>query len=104
MLWSGANVYDGDTITLSQPVTNFTWLLFMFRTNSEVSTVLFKADHATNDRPYANIQAGEWLTDDNRFQYCAWSSVTKTSATTYTVTCKYNNANFICRPLAIWGF
>ena len=56
MLWSGANVYDGDTITLSQPVTNFTWLLFMFRTNSEVSTVLFKADHATNDRPYANIQ------------------------------------------------
>lgn len=104
LLWSGSTTLDGGTITLSSPVTNFTWLLFVFKTNNEIATCIMKADHATTEHPYATIQAGEWITDANRFQYCAWSSLTKTSNTTYDVTCKYNNQNFICKPGAVWGF
>lgn len=104
LLWSGSTTLDGGTITLSSPVTNFTWLLFVFKTNNEIATCIMKADHATTERPYAIIQAGEWVTDANRFRYCAWCSLTKTSDTTYDVTCKYNNQNFICKPGAVWGF
>lgn len=104
LLWSGSTTLDGGTITLSSPVTNFTWLLFVFKTNNEIATCYMKADHATTEHPYVTIQAGEWMTDANRFQYCAWSSLTKTSNTTYDVVCKYNNPNFICKPSAVWGF
>lgn len=104
LLWSGS-AQDGDEITLSSAVTNFTWLLFIFKTNSEITSVRVRADHnASSEKPYATIQAGDWNTTNNCFQYNSMCFLERTSSTKYTVTVKTNNVNFLCHPIAVYGF
>lgn len=104
-LYTGAAVPDNSTsYSLSEPYTRFEYILINARTNVDYQTMLVKTDDITSSSNYMfsafqNNQTG--LT--TAFSYMAACVVTFTDTMHFKVNGSWTNANWILKPVNIWG-
>ena len=88
-------------IQTTESITNYRWLLFIWKTNAEYVSELLPA--FSNMVAHKSISAGAWDSTNNRFAYNAWCDVVFSGTTGATVTSGYNNPNFQMGIYEIWG-
>ena len=104
-LFSGSTTPDNSTsYALSEAYTNFEYIMITARTNTDYQTMTIKTDDISSSAnymfsAYQNNQTG--LTTS--FSYMATCLVTFTDTTHFKVNGSWTNANWILKPVNVWG-
>lgn len=99
LLFSGLQGGGGSTLTLSEPKSNFAFILYVLRTNVEYTSVLLPS---SMPKMACVFGAGSW-TSNNCWQYNAYYEATFSSQTQATCNDSYNNGNFRLKIVAVYG-
>ena len=102
-LWQGTKVENG-TITLSDSLANYSWLLFELTTNTDRTTTFIRRADFENGSHVVAWSAGTWNSTAQRWAYNTWVKLSKASNTTISVSNAYNDANWSGGVIAVYGF
>lgn len=102
-LWQGTKVENG-TITLSDSLANYSWLLFELITNTDRMTTFVRRADFENGTHVVTWSSGSWNTTFNRWAYNTWVGLTKASNTTINISNAYNDANWSGGVIAVYGW
>ena len=86
---------------MSESVDNYEYLLIRYRTNTERCYKFVKSDE--RDAIFLSISAFNATGLVSDFSYKATATIKFTTSTKATVSVSYNNANWVVKPMQIFG-
>lgn len=103
-LWAESNPSSEVPHALSQPITNFRFLLIQYRTNAQRYWDFLPAavNIASDKCVFVPSKAGA-VTKDEALAYIASCRVDFTDSTHFTFAYAYTNANLTVRPYVVYG-
>lgn len=102
-LWQGTKQESG-TITLTDSLANYSWLLFVLITNTDKTTLFVRRTDFETGSFVAAWSAGSWNSTFNRWAYNTWVSFTKVSNTTIQIRNACNDVNWSGGVVAVYGW
>lgn len=104
-IWSGEALDVGNIYNMTQNYTDFKYLLVRARTNYEEKNILIPTSTIRANNIYSDIlSSGEWVAASNAFRYNGYFGIKFTAANAFQLaTLAYNNANWVLKPIAIYG-
>jgi hypothetical protein len=105
LLWEGSATDVGNTYNLAQNYTNFKYLLVTAKTNVAEKNMLIPTSRISATIIFSDVlSAGAWNATANAFTYNSAYGIKFTAANKFKLdSLSYNNANWILRPIAIYG-
>lgn len=104
-LYNGGKITTG-TLTISASYLNYKWLVFEYITNAErmtefVPSALFSS---TSTSLLKSASSGNWVSASSSFEFVSTCSVKRSGNTTFSITTKTNDANYVLGVVAVYGF
>lgn len=104
-LYNGGKITTG-TLTISSSYLNYKWLVFEYITNTDRMTEFVPAAmfSSTSTSLLKSALGGNWVSASSSFEFVSICSVKRSGNTTFTVTTKTNDANYVLGVVAVYGF
>lgn len=105
LIWNGYATDVGSTYSMTRNYTDFKYLLVTAKTNYEEKNILIPTSSISATDIYGDVlSTGEWNANTNAFTYNSSYGIKFTAANAFQlVSSYYNNANWVLRPIAIYG-